>query len=325
MKVNYHLLTFIAFVAIVFSACANAQTSLTEQIKVGDQISGKVIKVLDGDTYDLLLEDKSQIRIRMEGIDAPEGGMPYYRVAKDTLSRMCYGQNVTAHITDKDDYKRFIALTYTGDGRELSSEMIKNGLAWHYKKFNADKELAQLEASAQIQNLNIWSEKDPVPPWIIRKAKWQGVKYKHLRLFRERSKEYSSVKTELKDRGVHLKVEKVNGDTLLQVFSDGQYLQAIDGIAFERKPSFHLADYNMDGNIDILISYADGYLVYYLYESEVKRYERRPDWNLHIWKLNTTEKQILTYPEGTIYEGKVRVYEIGENGRPEVVKIVDYK
>lgn len=36
------------------------------------QITGKVIKVSDGDTFTIFTEKKEQIRIRLYGIDAPE-------------------------------------------------------------------------------------------------------------------------------------------------------------------------------------------------------------------------------------------------------------
>ncbi len=37
-----------------------------------DKNAGKVVRIIDGDTYDLLLKDNEKIRIRMYGIDAPE-------------------------------------------------------------------------------------------------------------------------------------------------------------------------------------------------------------------------------------------------------------
>lgn len=315
-----------AFVIFTFSACANAQKPLAEQVKEGDKITGTIIKIHDGDTYDLLLEDKSQIRIRMEGIDAPEGGMPYYRVAKDSLASMCFGENITAHINEKESGRnRFIAWTYTEDDRELSHEMVKAGLARHYKQFNTDEVLAALEIEARKNKLNMWSEKDPVPPWVIRKARWQGVKYKDLNVYRERTLDLKSDKNELMDRGVKIKLENGDGQSMLKVYKDDVHLLDIEDIRFERKPILHLADYNMDGNPDILISYANKEFDYYLYNPEEKTFERKPEWKLHIWKLNTTEKQILTYPEGTMYEGKARLYEIDENGTPVQIKVVEYK
>ena len=146
-------------------------------ISIGDTIQGKIIKVFDGDTYELLIDKKHKIRIRMEGIDAPEGGMPYYRVAKDVLTTMAATKEVKTLIMDKDHYGRFVAYTYLEDGRELSREMIKAGLAWHYKQYNDDKALAQLEKVAKENRQGLWREYPYViPPWTVRKLNRQGYK-----------------------------------------------------------------------------------------------------------------------------------------------------
>ena len=47
----------------------------------GAALTGKVIKVADGDTVTLLVEKKSY-RVRLQGIDAPEAQQPFGRVNK---------------------------------------------------------------------------------------------------------------------------------------------------------------------------------------------------------------------------------------------------
>ena len=50
----------------IVSAVAQAAGTLT----------GKVVRIADGDTLALLV-DRQQVKIRLEGIDAPEKGQPY--------------------------------------------------------------------------------------------------------------------------------------------------------------------------------------------------------------------------------------------------------
>ncbi len=144
-----------------------------------ETLSGYVIKILDGDTYDILLADKTQKRIRMEGIDAPEKGMPFYRVSKNYLGSLCFNKTVTVRVTGNDG-NRLIGFTYLEDGTELSHAMIEAGLAWHFKKYNTDPGLARLEVKARKKKKGLWIDKNPMAPWDNRSLHRQGVSTKGL-------------------------------------------------------------------------------------------------------------------------------------------------
>ena len=137
-----------------------------------------MIGIIDGDTYDILIEGNSTIRVRMEGIDAPEKGMPYYKVAKKHLSELCFGKQVILKNTSKDNHSRTLAFSYLEDGKELSHEMIKVGLAWHFKKYNSDSDLAELEMEAKNSKIGIWTDDNPMPPWENRELHRSGVSTK---------------------------------------------------------------------------------------------------------------------------------------------------
>ena len=145
-----------------------------------DFVSGIVIKVLDGDTYDLLLDDMTTIRVRMEGIDAPEKGMPYSKKATQYLGEMCENRVIKINKNNIDRYGRVISYSYLDDGRELSREMLKAGYAWHYKEYNSDPELAKLEIEAQQAKRGLWQDKNPIAPWEIRKMRRKGISTKKL-------------------------------------------------------------------------------------------------------------------------------------------------
>jgi micrococcal nuclease len=87
--------------------------------------------VVDGDT---LIIQKSQIRLF--GVDAPEMNHPYGKKAKWALVSLCKGQIVRAEITDQDDHGRNVARCFLSDGRDLSAEMVKLGLAIDWPKFS---------------------------------------------------------------------------------------------------------------------------------------------------------------------------------------------
>jgi endonuclease YncB( thermonuclease family) len=61
-------------------------------IPIGEIVYGRVVSIVDGDTYDILIGGNKTLRIRMEGIDAPEKGMPFYQVAKNFLGQLCFSK-----------------------------------------------------------------------------------------------------------------------------------------------------------------------------------------------------------------------------------------
>jgi len=159
---------------ITFYSCGNRNNTFGK----GDYISGTVVSIIDGDTYDLLLKGNRKIRVRMEGIDAPEKGMPFYKVSKNYLAQLCFNKKVSLDITGKDGHDRFLGFTYLEDGSELSHEMIKAGLAWHFKKYNSDTILSNLEIEAKNLKKGLWVNENPMAPWTNRSLHRQGISTK---------------------------------------------------------------------------------------------------------------------------------------------------
>lgn len=88
-------------------------------------------RIVDGDT---IVINKTQIRLF--GIDAPEIDHPYGKKAKWALVSLCKGHTVRTEITDVDSYGRTVGKCYLPDGRDLSAEMVKQGLAIDWPKFS---------------------------------------------------------------------------------------------------------------------------------------------------------------------------------------------
>lgn len=91
-------------------------------------------RIIDGDS---IVINKTQIRLF--GIDAPEIDHPYGQKAKWALVSLCKGQKVRAEILEHDAHGRTVAKCYLEDGRDLSSEMVKQGLAIDWPKFSGGK------------------------------------------------------------------------------------------------------------------------------------------------------------------------------------------
>jgi len=87
--------------------------------------------VTDGDTITI-----SGTQIRLFGIDAPELNHPYGQKAKWALVALCKGQEVKAKVTAQDEYGRTVAHCTLPDGRDLSAEMVRQGLAIDWPKYS---------------------------------------------------------------------------------------------------------------------------------------------------------------------------------------------
>jgi micrococcal nuclease len=94
----------------------------------------RVVGISDGDTITVLTAEKKQVKIRLHGIDAPETGQPFRTRAKQLASELAFGKDVTIKERDKDRYGRTVAEVILPDGRSLNQEMVREGLAWWYRK-----------------------------------------------------------------------------------------------------------------------------------------------------------------------------------------------
>ena len=65
---------------------------------------------------------------------------------------------------DQDRYGRHLAWIKVGD-KDLSQELLRAGLAWHFKKYNDDAELAALEDAARAGGVGMWADSGAVAPW----------------------------------------------------------------------------------------------------------------------------------------------------------------
>lgn len=66
-----------------------------EPVRANEQFTGKVIGVSDGDTI-AILRDRAPVRVRLDGIDYPEGGQDVGQRAKQFTSEAVFGKIVSA-------------------------------------------------------------------------------------------------------------------------------------------------------------------------------------------------------------------------------------
>jgi micrococcal nuclease len=131
------------------------------------QFTGKVVSVIDGDTIEVLY-NKNPIKIRLDGIDCPESGQAFGKKAKQATSEMSFGIQVEVNSLGTDRYGRTLAKIKLPNKTCLNEELLKRGLAWHYKKYNSETLYESLENAARKNKIGLWSEANPIPPWEFR-------------------------------------------------------------------------------------------------------------------------------------------------------------
>lgn len=134
-------------------------------------LKAKIIRIVDGDTAELLYNGELPLMLRLQHIDAPEkrGSQPYGNKAKEVLSDLCFGQLVTI-LTDGDFDMggRMIGEIINEEGINVNKAMVRLGYAWHFKKYSEDLSYAELENVARLERRGLWQEANPIAPWDFR-------------------------------------------------------------------------------------------------------------------------------------------------------------
>ncbi len=132
----------------------------------GFGITGRVVRVADGDTISVLDITNTQHKIRLHGIDTPEREQRYGKKAREALSRLVAGENVGVVVLGKDQYGRTDGTVYLGE-RNINLTMVADGHAWWYRYYAPNEHLLEAaEARARKERLGLWGKvPDPVPPW----------------------------------------------------------------------------------------------------------------------------------------------------------------
>jgi endonuclease YncB( thermonuclease family) len=140
-------------------------------VSFATDFSSQVVSVLDGDTIEVLHNNKAE-RIRLNGIDCPEKGQAYGKRAKQAASELVFGKQVMLQTFGKDKYGRTIADVILPDGTNVNHTLVKDGWCWWYRKYApGDTVLEGLEKDARETKKGLWVDPAPIPPWVYRKAR----------------------------------------------------------------------------------------------------------------------------------------------------------
>lgn len=142
-------------------------------------LSGKVVRILDGDTLEVLV-DQTPIRVRLAEIDAPEKGQAFGTRSRQTLGDLAFGKEIRVVEQSRDRYGRTVGVVFLQNRScpaadcgplNVNASMISAGMAWAYRRYLTDKAYVALEEGAKRAGRGLWSDPAPVAPWEWRAAR----------------------------------------------------------------------------------------------------------------------------------------------------------
>lgn len=153
------------------------------------ELKGKIISIADGDTATLLVLEnqskllkplekekvniKTQYRIRLNDIDAPEKSQAFGNKSKQNLSKYIFGKDVTVIYDKKDQYGRILGTIYLNN-KDINLKQVEDGFAWVYRQYSKKKKYLKAEKEARNLKKGLWADTNPIEPWNYRrKSKWK--------------------------------------------------------------------------------------------------------------------------------------------------------
>lgn len=169
-----------AVVCVAAATVAVAQTPL----------AGRVVGISDGDTITVLDASRTQHRIRIAGVDAPERGQPGGQRSKESLSALVYDQSVRVDANKRDRFGRVVGKVWVASpdspcrGKpgcpmtlDAGLAQITMGRAWWFRRY-ADEQSPEdrgryefAEQEARARKAGLWRDGTAVPPWEWRAAR----------------------------------------------------------------------------------------------------------------------------------------------------------
>lgn len=141
----------------------------------GTVIAAKSVRVIDGDTVEVIPLSGPSERIRLLGIDAPESNQDYGTHSTQALKQCVNDAIVSIEWTERDRYDRLLGKVIA-DGKDCNLNQVVQGAAWHYKQYqNGQLEYDRLayanaEVVARSQQQGLWANNNPTAPWDFRKG-----------------------------------------------------------------------------------------------------------------------------------------------------------
>lgn len=133
-------------------------------------LSGQVTRITDGDTVWVQPSEPGarRVRLRLQGIDAPERCQPWGPEATEALRGQVLGRVVAVTGTGHDGWGRLHGDLWLAD-RDVGAWMVAQGHAWSYRGRGGHGPYDDQEEAARRAGRGLFSQHDPMRPGVFRR------------------------------------------------------------------------------------------------------------------------------------------------------------
>lgn len=164
---RYKIITYILFLLFALGLIG-AASIVSAQARPGSTYTAYVVRIIDGDTIHVRDITGEAHSIRLAMIDAPEREQPFGTEATKKLSELLRQSTVRLKVKCIDKYNREVAFVYC-EGKDVSAEMLKEGMALHYHmNFDKCEIYDKFEAAAKRCHKGLWLQEKIEKPWDYR-------------------------------------------------------------------------------------------------------------------------------------------------------------
>jgi len=143
-----------------------------------DKNEYRLVRLADGDSFELEDAKKRKVKVRLYGVDAPESRQGFGQASRNHLRKLIEGKKLLLRTMYKDNYQRSVAIVYLSqngrpDELSINQRQIQAGMAWVYDYYCTSSVCNTWkleEAMAQKQKIGLWSDSSPTAPWQWRRA-----------------------------------------------------------------------------------------------------------------------------------------------------------
>ena len=163
------------FFLLLFSGTFFSLWPLFFQSAVASEFRAMVLEVIDGDT--IKIRDQDQVlRVRLQGIDAPERDQPFGLEATNYLVARVEGKLISIFSGGYDRYGRLLGKIML-NGEDINLHLVQRGYAWWYRYYREQQSLVDqqtyelAEKDAKSLKLGLWSDPGSINPYEWRKKR----------------------------------------------------------------------------------------------------------------------------------------------------------